>query len=99
MILSTLFYGDNIETGLQVIPGLTETQIEEIKRIVFSVRHSLQLPGHTSTEADMNRETIEIILAADQRLIELFNTDQYRAFIKWAEEFSFLPQISEPPLE
>lgn len=99
VILSTLFYPDNIETVLQVIPGLMGYQIEKTKSIVSDVRHSLQLPGHTSTEPDMNRETIEIILSADQKLMELLNTVQYTAFIKWAEESSFLPKISVPPPE
>ncbi len=99
VVLSTLFYPDNIETVLQVIPELMESQIEKIKSIVSDARHSLQLPGNTSTEPDINRETIEIILSADQKLMELLNTDQYTVFIKWAEHSSLLPQISVPPPE
>ena len=99
VILSTLFYPDNIETVLQVIPGLMESQIEKIKSIVSDTRHSLQLHGNSSTEPDINRETIEIILSVDQMLMELLNTIQYTAFIKWAEESSFLPQISVPSPE
>ena len=99
VVLSALFYGDDIETGLQVIPGLTETQIEELKSIVSYARHSLQLPGYTLTEPDIDPQIIEIILSADRQLMELLDTDQYTTLIKWTEDSYFLPQISAPPPE
>lgn len=99
VVMSTLFYGDNIETGLQIIPGLMESQIEKIKSIVSDVRHSLQLPGYTLTEPDIDPQLIEIILSADKQFMELLDTDQYTTLIKWVVDSYFLPQISAPPPE
>lgn len=95
-VLDFLIYGDNTGTGLQPVPGLTEAQIEEMKKVAIYVQSSFlsldRTPAGLDSEEggteEITRQAREILLTADQKLMELLDTDQYLEFMKWAGEVS-----------
>ncbi len=97
-VLNSLVYQDTGKTGLRSIPGLTETQIEEIKGLAASVQRSFLTLHNVSAIApvdseddratEIDRQANEIIMNADQTLIEMLGPDQYAEFIRWTDEVS-----------
>lgn len=98
VVLGSLLYEENSESGLKSVPGLTVAELEEIKRLATFVQDSfLLLPMATAgTKVDskeektleIDRKANEIIMNANQSIIQLLGSGHYREFIKWAEGVS-----------
>ncbi len=97
-VLNSLVYQDTGKSELRSVHGLTETQIEEIKGLAASVQrsfltlHNVSVIAPADSEEDraseIDRQANEIIMNADQTLIEMLGPDQYAEFIRWTEEVS-----------
>lgn len=97
-VLNSLVYQDSGKAELRSIPGLTEIQIEEIKGLAVAVQRSFLALNNVSAIApadseedkvsEIDRQANEIIMNADQTLIEMLGPDQYAEFIRWTEEVS-----------
>jgi hypothetical protein len=72
--------------------SLTQKLLHKMRLILLKTdNHLMKLIGKISEKdktAEVDRQANEIIMNADQILVELLGTDQYAEFIRWAEDVS-----------